>query len=353
MQFDEIMEQRPLGRTGARVSALCLGTMMFGDQISETDAFAQMDVCIERGVAFFDTAELYTIPPKAETQGESERIVGRWLADRGARDKITLATKVVGRSTFPWIRDGGEARLTGPQIRAALERSLRNLRTDHIDLYQTHWPDRTVQVFGAGLSGYKHFSDAGVPFEETLGALGDLRKEGKIRFIGVSNETAWGVSKMLRVADDDDAPRIASIQNGYNLLNRTFETGLAEIAIEENVGLLAYSPIAQGVLTGKYLDGVSPAGSRGAMFGRLDRYKTPSADKAIRDYAAIADRFGVDRAAFAMQFVTTRPFVTSNIFGANGLDQLQTVLGSTEIRWTDEMEAAVNAVHAACPNPCP
>lgn len=346
------MEKRPLGRTDLHVSALCLGTMMYGDQIDAMDAHRQMDICLERGVDFFDTAELYTVPPKPETQGESERIVGQWMADRGARDKVILATKVVGRSPMTWIRDGEETRVTPAQIKVAVDRSLKNLQTDYIDLYQIHWPDRNLQLWGLGLKGYKHFDDAGVPIEETLGALGDLVKEGKIRHLGLSNETAWGVMRFLRESENRNLPRVVSIQNCYNLLNRTFETGLAEIAIEENVGLLAYSPIAQGVLTGKYRDGALPKGSRGAMFGRLDRYKTPSAETAINAYVDIAQKFGVDPAAFAMQFVTTRSFVTSNIFGANGEQQLETVLSSADVTWTDEMEKAINEVHAAGANPC-
>ncbi|MEZ5892893.1 MAG: aldo/keto reductase [Parvularculaceae bacterium] len=348
------MEKRPLGRTGVSVPKLCLGTMMFGDQISEADAAAQMDACLDRGVDFFDTAEAYTVPPKAETQGESERIVGRWMAARKNRAKMTIATKVCGRSPMPWMRPGGgESRLTPEQIRFAVERSLKNLQTDYIDLYQLHWPDRTLQLFGGMRTGYVHYADKGVPFEETLGALGDLVREGKVRHVGVSNESPYGVMSYLKASETKNLPRIASIQNGYNLLNRTFEAGLAEIALEENVGLLAYSPIGQGVLTGKYLDGAKPAGSRGALYNRLQRYETPGADAAIRGYVALAKKFGADPAAFAMQFVTTRPFVTSNIFGARTLDQLDVIFSSLDLNWTTEMEAAVNELHGRIQNPCP
>lgn len=348
------MEKRRLGRTNLEVPALCLGTMMYGDQIGEADAAAQMDACIDRGVNFFDTAEVYTVPPKAETQGESERIVGRWLASRKARGKIVLATKVAGRSAMDYMRPGGEeARLTAPQIRFAVERSLNNLQTDYIDLYQVHWPDRAVQLFGGMRTGYVHYDAPGVPIEETLGALGDLVKEGKVRHIGVSNESPYGVMRYLRAAETRGLPRIVSIQNGYNLLNRTFESGLAEIALEEQVGLLGYSPIAQGVLTGKYLNGAKPAGSRGALYNRLNRYETPLADEAVRGYLALAKKFGADPAAFAMQFVTTRPFVTSNIFGARNLEQLDVIFSSLDLKWTDEMERAVNDLHGRLQNPCP
>ncbi len=348
------MEKRPLGRTDLSVSPLCLGTMMYGEQIGEEEAFRQMDICFERGVDFFDTAEIYTVPPKPETQGNSERIVGRWMASRGRRDKITLATKVAGRSPMVWLRDGQETRLTSEQIKSAIDRSLKNLETDVIDLYQLHWPDRSVQLWGSAQKyGYKHFEESGVALHETLGALDDLIKEGKVRHIGLSNETAWGLMRFVQEAKTKSLPRVVSIQNCYNLLNRAFETGLAEAAIEENVGLLAYSPIAQGVLTGKYLDGANPTGSRGQMFGRLDRYQTPPATHAIRDYTNLAKEAGIAPAALALQFVTTRSFVTSNIFGANGEEQLETALSSIDLKWTQELETAINKIHAETPNPCP
>ncbi len=326
---------------------------MYGDQIGDEDARAQMNMCFERGVNFLDTAEIYTIPPKAETQGESERIVGRWVHERGIRDKVLLATKVAGRSLLPWIRDGAETRLTKEQVFTAIDRSLKNLQTDYIDLYQLHWPDRQVQLFGETLYGYKHYEEPGVEFEETLSALSDLQKQGKIRHFGVSNESPFGVMRMLALSETKTLPRVQSIQNCYNLLNRVFEYGLAEIALEEQVGLLAYSPIAQGALTGKYLDGRRPEGSRGEMFGRMSRYETPSAETSIQAYVDLAERFGLHPAALALQFVTTRPFVASNIFGANGEEQLNIVFQSLEIQWTDELEKEVNAIHSVTPNPCP
>ncbi|MEM8771704.1 MAG: aldo/keto reductase [Pseudomonadota bacterium] len=347
------MEKRRLGQTDLDVSILCLGTMMFGDQITESDARAQMDACVDRGVTFFDTAELYTIPPRPETQGESERIVGRWIAERGNRKDIILATKVAGRAQMDWLRNGAECRLTKSQIIAAVERSLKNLQTDYIDLYQTHWPDRPVQLFGATLKGYVHYDDPGAPIEETLEAIDALVRSGKVRHVGVSNETPYGIMRHLEASRTRNLPRIVSIQNAYNLLNRTFEFGLAEIALEEQVGLLAYSPIAQGSLTGKYLDNAKPAGSRRAFMDRMQRYQKPNAEKAIRHYVSLAKTFDLHPAAFAMAFVTSRPFLTSNIFGANGLDQLDIIFNSAEITWTDEMEKAVNEAYADLQNPCP
>lgn len=348
------MEKRKLGKTNIDVSVLCLGTMMYGEQINQDDAFTQMDASFDRGINFFDTAELYTVPPKPETQGESERIVGRWMKERGRRADIILATKVTGRSAMNWFRDGGgQTRLSREQITVAVDRSLKNLQTDYIDLYQLHWPDRNVGVFGASASGYKHYKDNYIAYEETLGTLHDLCKKGKIRHVGLSNETPYGTMRFLTLAEKEGWPRMQSIQNAYNLLNREFDIGLAEIAFEEKVGLLAYSPMAQGVLSGKYLDGNLPKGSRGDLFGRLNRYKTGPAEKAIRAYVALAKDLGVDPSALANQFVTTRKFLTSNIFGARGMDQLETVFQSLEIKWTDEIEDRINEIHLEVPNPCP
>ncbi|MEL7490289.1 MAG: aldo/keto reductase [Pseudomonadota bacterium] len=347
------MEKRRLGRTDLDVSVLCLGTMMYGEKTTEEEAVRQMDACYDRGVNFFDTAELYTIPPRPETQGESERIVGRWVKARGLRDKIIVATKITGRSALTYIRDGEQPRLSRDQIRTAVDRSLKNLQTDYIDLYQTHWPDRKVPIFGAELKGYRHYPDDAIAIEETLRVLSDLQREGKIRHVGLSNETPYGVMRHVHASEQHGLARVQSIQNAYNLVNRNFELGLAEIAHMEQVGLLAYSPIGQGALTGKYLGGQKPKGSRGQLFGRLDRYETQSADQAIASYVKFAADLGVDPAILAMQFVTTRSFVTSNIFGASTMAQLETIFASLDFPWTDDVEKAVNALHARLPNPCP
>lgn len=347
------MEMRPLGKTDLKVSALCLGTMMYGDQVNETEAHAQMDVAFARGINFFDTAEMYTVPPKPETQGNSERIVGSWIKKNGARDKIILATKVAGRSPMSWVRNGEATRLTKAQILKAADDSLARLQTDYIDLYQLHWPDRTVKMFGGELYGYSHYDDDYISYEETLSALEELVQVGKVRHVGLSNETPYGAMQYLNLASTKDMPRMVSIQNAYNLVNRTFESGLAEIAMEEQMGLLAYSPIGQGVLSGKYLDGANPVGSRNQLFGRMSRYETPGAIAAIRAYVALAAKFELDPSALAMQFVTTRPWVTSNIFGATNMAQLEVIFSSLDIDWTNELNRAVNKIHAASANPCP
>lgn len=349
------MEKRPLGRTGIDVPVLCLGTMMYGEQIGDEEAFRQMDRCMERGVNFFDTAELYTIPPKPETQGESERTIGRWLSGRGGREKVVIASKVCGASAMNWFRSNGEkCRLNKEQIVFAVERSLKNLQTDYIDIYQTHWPDRYTTAFDQPLRGFRiRMEQEFVPIEETLEAMDVLVRDGKIRYAAVSNENSWGVMKHLQAAEQKGLPRIVSIQNAYNLLNRTFEQDLAEFAMRENVGLLAYSPLAQGALTGKYLGGKKPAGSRGELFGRLDRYETPGTDPAIAAYVALAEKHGIHPATLAMQFVNTRPFLTSNIFGARDEAQLELILDSVDFPWTDEIEEEIIAIRSIHNNPCP
>lgn len=348
------MKQRELGRTGILVSEICLGTMTFGQQNTEAEGHAQLDLAIEKGINFIDTAELYSIPPQAETYGATERIVGSWLAKTGRRDQIILATKVVGRSPMEWFRPGGEeTRLTPRQIRYALEGSLRRLGTDYVDLYQLHWPDRRVNLFGVGGTTFERPPvEDEVPLEETLGVLGDLVTEGKIRHVGLSNETPWGVAKCLE-ASRQGAPRVVSIQNAYNLINRTFELGLAEFALREQVGLLAYSPLAQGYLTGKYLDGARPAGARTTLFNRGQRYEKPGVDDAIRAYLALAQEFGIDPVQLAVAFVTSRSFVTSNIIGATSIAQLQTILGSVDVEITPELESRINAIHQIHNNPAP
>ncbi|GBQ88329.1 oxidoreductase [Acetobacter nitrogenifigens DSM 23921 = NBRC 105050] len=348
------MKQRELGRTGVMVSEICLGTMTFGQQNTEAEGHAQLDMALDHGVNFIDTAELYSIPPRAETYGATETIIGSWLKAKGGRDKLVIASKVVGRGTNPWFRPEGEpTRLTPAQIRYAIEGSLRRLGTDYIDLYQLHWPDRKVGLFGDGGTTFRDVpKEDEVPIEETLGALGELVTQGKIRHVGLSNETAWGVSQFI-AASKSGAPRVASIQNAYNLINRTFEIGLAEMAIREKVGLLAYSPLAQGYLTGKYLNGARPAGARTTLFNRGQRYEKPGVDVAIEAYIALAREEGIDPTQLALAFVTSRAFVTSNIIGATSVAQLRTILESVDVTITPELEAKINAIHQVHSNPAP
>lgn len=351
-----MIETRKLGRTGIEVSSICLGTMTFGQQNTEAEGHAQMDRAVASGINFLDTAEMYSIPPKAETQGSTERVIGTWLAARGGRDRVVLATKVSGRSSAAWLRpDGKGARLDELNIRYALERSLERLRTDYIDLYQLHWPDRRLGLFGDGGNTYAGppADDDAVPIEDTLGALDRLVQEGKIRHVGVSNETAWGVSRFLHLSETGRGPRIASIQNVYNLISRTFEIGLAEMALREDVGLLAYSPLGQGYLSGKYQRGARPPGARTTLFERGQRYEKPGVEVAVDAYLAIAAEHGIDPVQLAVAFVTSRPFVTSNIIGATTMEQLDVCLASVNVTITPDLETAINAVHQVHQNPAP
>ena len=348
------MEFRKLGRTDVSVSAICLGTMTYGQQTDEADAFSQMDYALEKGVNFFDTAEMYAIPPRAETYGSTEKIIGAWMKARGSRDKIVLATKVAGRSGMNWLRENGAmARLDRKNIFYAVENSLKRLQTDFIDLYQLHWPDRPLELFDSLSNAYRDCgAPDGVTFEETLGALGELVQQGKIRAFGVSNETPWGVSKFLRGAEAGAGPRLVSIQNAYHLINRQFELGLAEFSAREDVGLLAYSPLAQGYLTGKYLHGAQPADARSTVFKRGQRYQKPGVDDAIEDYINLAREFSLHPVHLALGFVTSRSFVTSNIIGARNLDQLKIILDAP-FKLPAELERRIDAIHQIRGNPAP
>jgi aryl-alcohol dehydrogenase-like predicted oxidoreductase len=326
--------------------------MTFGQQNNEHEAHAQLDRALDAGVNFIDTAEMYPVPPRAQTQGRTEQYIGSWLAERGCRDRVVLATKVAGPADWlPYLR-GGKARLDRPNIEAAIEGSLKRLRTDYIDLYQLHWPDRQTNYFGE--LGYRHpAEDDSVPLIETLRVLGDLVTAGKVRHIGISNETPWGTMRLLQLAEAHGLPRPQSIQNPYNLLNRTFEIGLAEIAIHEQCGLLAYSPMAFGVLSGKYLEGARPSGARLTLFDRFVRYSNPESDRAAAEYVSLARRHGLDPAQMALAWVTGRPFVTSNIIGATTMEQLETNLGSAELALSEEVIEGIETIHRTQPNPAP
>ena len=351
------MQTRKLGRTGIDVSSICLGTMTYGEQTGEDDARAQMDFALEHGINFFDTAENYSIPPKAETQGSTEKIIGRWMKDRKARGKIALASKVSGRSDMTWMRkDGSRPELNRKNIEEALDSSLRRLQTDHIDLYQVHWPDRAVSDFGSNAAIFKDMrgragNSPENSIESTLEVLDGFVKSGKVRAIGLSNENAWGAMTWLHHSTMRGMARPQSIQNAYSLLNRTFEFSLAETAMREDLGLLAYSPLGQGFLTGKYQGGALPAGARKTLFNRAQRYDRPGNAEAIDDYMKIAKDFGLDCGLMSLAFVLSRPFVTSMIFGARNMEQLRFDIACKDVKITPEIEARIDAVHLKWTSP--
>ena len=339
------MKKRKLGKTDLEVSEICLGTMTWGEQNSESEGHAQMDYALDNGINFFDTAEMYAVPPKKETQGSTEKIIGSWFKERKSRDKVILATKVSGRSPLNWLRDDEKpTEQSRDQIFEAVDKSLLRLGTDYIDLYQLHWPDRPMNLFGGSIN-YEHMDEPSIDISIILDSLNELVKSGKIRYIGLSNETPWGTMKFLYHSDISSTPRVQSIQNAYNLLNRTFEIGGSEIAHREDVGLLAYSPIAQGYLSGKYQNGALPKGSRKELFNRLQRYEGPYAEEAIEAYLNIAKKYEIDPSQLANQFVTTRPFVTSNIIGATNMEQLKLAVTSIDIKLTKEIEEDIEKAY--------
>jgi len=349
------MKYRPLGRTGRDVSLIALGTMTWGEQNNETQAHAQLDLAREHGITLIDTAEMYPVPPRPETQGSTERFLGSWLKKRGGeRDQLVIATKAAGPARKPHnprhVRNGNN-HFTAQALNEAVDQSLQRLQTDYIDLYQLHWPDRSVNCFGQ--RGYQHLEEETVPIAETLDALASLVARGKIRYIGLSNETPWGVAEFLRLANERHLPRVATIQNPYNLLNRTFEIGLAEFALREQVGLLAYSPLAFGVLSGKYLNGAQPAEGRLTLFSRFSRYTNPQVDRVAASYVTLAREAGLDPAQMALAWVNSRPFVTSNIIGATTMQQLESNLRSVELTLPEPLIARLEALHTLQPDPAP
>ncbi|MBV7434851.1 NADP(H)-dependent aldo-keto reductase [Cardiobacteriaceae bacterium TAE3-ERU3] len=349
------MEFRQLGQTDVQVSKICLGTMTWGEQNSEAEAHAQLDYALEHGVNFIDTAEMYPVPPSKETYTRTEQYIGSWLGKRGKRDDIVLASKIAGpgrsNNGTDYIRGGST--FTREHILAACDASLERLQTDYLDLYQLHWPERDTNFFGRlGLSEVNDHAEA-VAFEETLSALKELVDAGKVRHIGLSNETPWGVMQCLRLAEQQGMPRVVSVQNPYNLLNRSYEVGLAEMSIREQVGLLAYSPLAFGVLSGKYRHGAKPEGARLTLFERFQRYSSAQAKEAVERYAKIADDAGISLTHLALAYVNSRQFLTSNIIGATSIEQLVENIASAEVTLSDDTIAAIDAVHAEISNPCP
>ncbi|RWB51272.1 MAG: NADP(H)-dependent aldo-keto reductase [Mesorhizobium sp.] len=350
------MEYRRLGDSNVQVSLIGLGTMTWGEQNSEQEAHAQIDYALDHGVNLIDTAEMYPVPPRAQTQGSTERFIGTWLAQhRSAREKIVLATKIAGPARQPHnprhIR-GETNQFDRKNLTEALHDSLKRLQTDYVDLYQLHWPDRNTMTFGR--PAYPWLDDEyTVPIEETLSVLGDFVKAGKVRHVGVSNETPWGVAQFLRASEKLGLPRIVSIQNPYSLLNRTYEAGLSEFAHRDNIGLLAYSPLAFGWLTGKYEGGARPAGARISLFERFQRYSKPQAIQATSRYVELAKRHGMSPAQLALAFVNSRPFVTSNLIGATSLDQLRENIASVDVKLPQDVLDEIDALHQLQPNPAP
>lgn len=349
------MQYRQLGQSSLRVSALGLGTMTWGRQNTAAEGFAQMDYALNQGINFFDTAEMYAIPSDASSWSTTETIIGQWLAKHGKRDQIILATKVAGPSRqMDHIRGGPQLNRT--HITEALEGSLKRLQTDVIDLYQIHWPARTSNFFGKLnylMATDEPLAEAENVIRETLSTLKALIEQGKIRYYGLSNETPWGVMTYLRIANELGMPGPVSIQNPYSLLNRSFEVGLAEVCHRENIGMLAYSPLAFGMLTGKYHQPSPPENARLTLFKGYKRYTGERARAATAEYAQVAKQFGLSPTELALQFVTQQPFVTSNLIGATTLEQLQENIGSLQRTYNEEITAAVEEVFLRYQSPAP
>lgn len=346
------MRYRKLGHTDLDVSLICLGTMTWGEQNSEADAHAQMDLAFEQGVNFIDTAELYPVPADAATQGRTESYIGTWLRSRGVRDQMVIATKIAGPGP-EHFRDG-QTVYDQPTLEAAVQASLERLQIDCIDLYQLHWPTRKTNFFSR-LGYVPDDTESGVEESilESLEALAALQRAGLIRHVGLSNETPWGVMKYLELAARHDLPRVQSVQNPYSLLNRSYEIGLAEVSHRERCGLLAYSPLGFGTLSGKYLGGKRPPEARLTRFEQFKRYFTPAGEAATERYVQIAGDHGLEPATLALAYVNSRPFVTSNIIGATSLEQLRSNIASVDVALEPDVIEAIESVHAMHSNPCP
>ncbi|MFD1616159.1 aldo/keto reductase [Gelatiniphilus marinus] len=345
------MKYTKLPNTHIKISKICLGTMTWGNQNTQAEGFAQMSYALDQGVNFWDTAELYAVPASPETYGSTETIIGNWFAKTGQRDKVVLASKIAGNGDYTaHIRTNGFA----PEaLKEAVNNSLRRLQTDYLDLYQLHWPERDTNYFG--IRDYKHNTENAWKdnFNQVLHTLDGLIKAGKIRYIGISNEKAWGTMRFLEESKINNLPRMATIQNPYSLLNRTFEGDLAEVSIRENIGLLAYSPMAFGVLSGKYIKETAADNARLKLFPRFSRYSNAQATEATKRYLKIAEANNLTLAQMSLAFVTQQPFVTSNIIGATNLKQLKENIDSIHVVLSDEVLAQINEVHETIPNPSP
>ena len=344
------MNYKKLGNTDLNVSTICLGTMTWGEQNTQSEAFEQMNYSLENGVNFWDTAELYAVPPKAETYGHTETIIGNWFEETKKRKDVILASKVGGPSR-KYMRNG-ENSFTGKNLEDALHGSLKRLKTDYIDLYQLHWPERNVNNFGK--LGYEHKENDWNKFEDVLENLKKFIEQGKIRYVGLSNETPWGVMNYLQLAKDKSLPRMMAIQNPYSLLNRSYEVGLAEVSIRENIGCLAYSPLASGYLSGKYRNRQFPKGSRMERdFDFWTRYRKPNMENAVEDYYKISQKYDLDMSQMSIKFCEVQDFMTSVIIGATTMEQLKTNVESVKVNLDSEVIKEINNVQKKYPNPCP
>jgi len=345
------MNYKKLGNTDLDVSTICLGTMTWGEQNTQKEGFEQMNFALDQGVNFFDTAEVYSVPPRQETFGDTEVIIGNWFEKTKKRGKVILASKVCGPMR-EYVRGGGNQFGT-KNISEALEGSLKRLKTDYIDLYQLHWPERKTNFFGK--LGYEHDdSNEWTQFEDILSDLNKFIDQGKIRHIGLSNETPWGLSKFLELSKSKNLPRMLSVQNPYNLLNRTYEVGLSEMSVREKAGLLAYSPLACGYLSGKYRNNQMPKGTRMERDGDFwTRYSKPNSNQAIDAYYEISKKHKLNFSQMSLKFIEIQPFVTSVIIGATTMEQLKTNIESVNINLSDDVIKEINEVQTIYPNPCP
>ncbi len=344
------MNYRKLGNSGINVSTICLGTMTWGEQNSQDEAFEQMNYAIENGVNFWDTAELYSVPPKKNTYGLTEEIIGNWFVKTKKRNKVVLASKVAGPSR-DYLRNG-ENSFVGKNLENALNNSLKRLKTDYIDLYQLHWPERNVNNFGK--LGYTHKESEWSQFEDVLNNLQRYINKGKIRYVGLSNETPWGVMNYIQLSKDKNLPRMMSIQNPYSLLNRSYEVGLAEISIREQIGCLSYSPLASGYLSGKYRNGAMPIGSRIERdYEFWGRYRKPQSNNAVEEYYQISKKYNLDMSQMSIKFCEIQDFMTSVIIGATTMEQLKTNIESVKVKLDKDVINEINSVQRKYPNPCP
>ena len=345
------MKYKKLGITDIDVSLICLGTMTWGTQNSEKDAFEQMDYAFEKGINFFDTAELYSVPPTPTSFGKTEIMIGNWFAKKNNREKIILASKVAGPGCS-WIRGGGN-NFSYKKIGEAIDGSLKRLKTDYIDLYQLHWPERTTNYFGKRDYVQDENEEKWNGFESVLESLDKYIKMGKIRYIGISNETPFGLSKYIEISKNKNLPRVMTVQNPYNLVNRTYEIGMSEISLRERCGLIPYYPLATGYLSGKYRNNKMPKNSRQALFKGWERHGNPLALKAYEEYFKLAEKYDLTPTHLAHAFVNSRPFVTSNIIGATTMDQLKENIDSVNIELSQEIMDQIDLIHNNIPNPSP